>query len=108
VAQRARQKSLPGCQHNHAAIGSDELSVSRTLASAQGAAGLIALWREARVSKDEILARYLNTAYFGAGANGVDAAAQRYFAKRVGSLDLRETAMLAGLVPCALAIGAEP
>jgi 1A family penicillin-binding protein len=59
---------------------------------------LIALWLEARVSKDEILARYLNTAYFGAGAYGVDAAAQRYFGKKVASLDLPEAAMLAGLV----------
>ena len=59
---------------------------------------MIALWLEARLGKDEILARYLDTAYFGAGAYGVGAAAQRYFGKKAGSLDLPEAAMLAGLV----------
>jgi penicillin-binding protein 1A len=59
---------------------------------------MLALWLEARLSKDEILARYLNNAYFGAGAYGVDAAAQRYFGKKAGSLDLAEAAMLAGLI----------
>ena len=59
---------------------------------------MIALWLEARLDKDEILARYLNTAYFGAGAYGIDAAARRYFGKRAGSLGLAESAMLAGLI----------
>jgi penicillin-binding protein 1A len=59
---------------------------------------MIALWLEARLSKDDILGRYLNTAYFGAGAHGVDAAAQRYFGKKARSLDLSDAAMLAGLV----------
>ena len=36
-------------------------------------------------AKDEILVRYLNTAYFGAGASGVDAAAKRYFGKKATS-----------------------
>jgi 1A family penicillin-binding protein len=59
---------------------------------------MIALWLETRLGKDEILARYLNAAYFGAGAYGIDAAAQRYFGKRAASLDLAESAMLAGLI----------
>jgi penicillin-binding protein 1A len=59
---------------------------------------MLALWLEARLSKDEILARYLNSAYFGAGAYGVDAAAQRYFSKKASALDLAEAAMLAGLI----------
>ena len=59
---------------------------------------IIALWLETRLSKDQILARYLNSAYFGAGAYGVDAAAQRYFGKKAGSLNLAESAMLAGLI----------
>jgi penicillin-binding protein 1A len=42
---------------------------------------LLALWLEHRFSKDEILAMYLNRIYFGAGTWGIDAAAQRYFAK---------------------------
>jgi penicillin-binding protein 1A len=59
---------------------------------------IIALWLETRLGKDQILARYLNTAYFGAGAYGIDAAAQRYFGKKAGSLNLAESAMLAGLI----------
>jgi membrane peptidoglycan carboxypeptidase len=53
---------------------------------------------EKQRSKRWILARYLNTAYFGDGVYGVQTAAQRYFAKPASELDLREAAMLAGLV----------
>jgi len=59
---------------------------------------LLALWLDARLSKEEILARYLNSVYFGAGAFGADAAAKRYFGKKAGDLDLAQSAMLAGLV----------
>ena len=59
---------------------------------------MLALWLESRLSKEEILARYLNTVYFGAGAFGADAAAKRYFGKKAGDLDLAESAMLEGLV----------
>jgi penicillin-binding protein 1A len=66
---------------------------------------MLALWLEHQLSKEEILVRYLNTAYFGAGVYGVDAAAKRYFGKAAGELSLGEAAMLAGLVraPSALA-----
>ncbi|WP_091105396.1 transglycosylase domain-containing protein [Micromonospora citrea] len=53
---------------------------------------------EQRLSKDEILNRYLNIAYFGSGAYGVAAASQRYFAKAPAELTLGEAALLAGLV----------
>lgn len=59
---------------------------------------LLALWIERKIDKQEILLRYLNTAYFGAGAYGVDAAARRYFDKPTRDLSLAEAAMLAGLV----------
>jgi penicillin-binding protein 1A len=59
---------------------------------------LLAIWLEGQLTKEEILLRYLNTAYFGAGAYGVDAAAKRYFGKKAGELSLGESAMLAGLV----------
>jgi penicillin-binding protein 1A len=59
---------------------------------------MLAFWLESRLSKQEILARYLNNVYFGAGAFGADAAAQRYFGKSASDLDLAETAMLAGLI----------
>ncbi|MDP3966820.1 MAG: transglycosylase domain-containing protein [Nocardioides sp.] len=53
---------------------------------------------EEQYSKDWILERYLNLAYFGAGAYGVQAAARTYFSKPASKLNLRESAMLAGLV----------
>jgi penicillin-binding protein 1A len=66
---------------------------------------MLAIWLERQLSKEEILVRYLNTAYFGAGVYGVDAAAKRYFGKPAKDLSLSEAAMLAGLVraPSALA-----
>ena len=66
---------------------------------------MLALWLESHLSKEEILVRYLNTAYFGAGVYGVDAASRRYFGKSAKQLSLSESAMLAGLVraPSALA-----
>ncbi|GAA4675120.1 transglycosylase domain-containing protein [Phytohabitans rumicis] len=56
----------------------------------------VALERE--LSKDEILSRYLNIAYFGAGAYGIAAASMRYFGKVPAKLTLAEAALLAGLV----------
>jgi penicillin-binding protein 1A len=66
---------------------------------------IFAMWMERTLGKEEILSRYLNTAYFGAGVYGVDAAAKRYFGKTAKELSLNESAMLAGLVraPSALA-----
>ncbi|MDT3684887.1 MAG: penicillin-binding protein 1A [Pseudorhodoplanes sp.] len=59
---------------------------------------VLALWLERKFSKNEILELYLNRVYFGAGAYGVEAAAQRYFNKHARALSLAEAAMLAGLV----------
>jgi penicillin-binding protein 1A len=59
---------------------------------------MIAVWLESHLTKDEILARYLNAVYFGAGAYGADAAAKRYFGKKASELDLAQSAMLAGLI----------
>ena len=59
---------------------------------------ILAVWLESQLAKEDILLRYLNTAYFGAGAYGVDAAARRYFGKKARELGLGEAAMLAGLV----------
>ncbi|MEP6695833.1 MAG: penicillin-binding protein [Pseudonocardiales bacterium] len=57
-----------------------------------------ALALEDRLSKDQILERYLNIAYFGAGAYGIGAAAYVYFHKAVSELTLSEGALLAGLL----------
>ena len=59
---------------------------------------ILAPWLEWKLGKGEILIRYLNTAFFGAGAYGVDAAARRYFGKSAREVTLAEAAMLAGLV----------
>src|SRR6476659_10048211 len=53
---------------------------------------------EQNYSKDWILERYLNLAYFGDGAYGVQAASRHYFSKDAKDLDLREASLLAGLV----------
>ncbi len=58
---------------------------------------LLALWLEGHYSKDEILSLYLNRIYFGAGAYGVESAAQTYFGKSARDVSLAEAAMLAGL-----------
>ncbi len=49
---------------------------------------VLALWLERKFTKDEILELYLNRVYFGAGAYGVEAAAQRYFGKHARARDL--------------------
>jgi penicillin-binding protein 1A len=53
---------------------------------------------EQNLTKEEILALYLNNIYLGNGAYGVEAAADSYFNKRVEQLSLAEAAMMAGLV----------
>jgi membrane peptidoglycan carboxypeptidase len=55
-------------------------------------------WRlEQRYSKDEILALYLNTTYYGHFASGIEAASQAYFGMHARELDLAQCALLAGL-----------
>ncbi|MHC2000194.1 transglycosylase domain-containing protein [Methylobacterium sp. CM6241] len=70
-----------------------ERSASRKIQEA-----ILALWLEHRYTKDEILELYLNRVYFGAGAYGIEAAAQRYFGKPAKAVTLAEAAMLGGLV----------
>ena len=57
----------------------------------------LAIWLESRLTKNEILKLYLDRAYLGGGAFGVDAAAQYYFNKSARDVNLAEAAMLAGL-----------
>ena len=53
---------------------------------------------EQNYSKDWILERYLNLAYFGDGAYGVQAAARHYFSVNANQLNSIQAATLAGLV----------
>jgi len=57
-----------------------------------------AIWLDLRLAKDEVLTRYLNAVYLGAGAYGMSAAARMYFDKRLADLTLPEAALLAGLI----------
>jgi penicillin-binding protein 1A len=54
---------------------------------------------EHELTKNQILEDYLNLVYFGNGAYGVQAAAERYFPKTpLAKLDLAQSALLAGLI----------
>jgi membrane peptidoglycan carboxypeptidase len=53
---------------------------------------------EEKYTKDEILEKYLNISYFGAGAYGIQAASKRFFGKSAAKLSLVEAATLAGAV----------
>lgn len=57
-----------------------------------------ALQLERTYSKKQILALYLSRVYYGSGAYGLEAAAQRYFNKPASRLTLREAAILAGVL----------
>ncbi|MES3030465.1 MAG: penicillin-binding protein 1A [Pseudomonadota bacterium] len=59
---------------------------------------ILAVWLEAKFTKKEILALYLNRVYFGGGAYGIEAASQRYFGKPASQLTLGESALLAGMM----------
>ena len=60
--------------------------------------GMIALWLEAWLSKEEILSRYLSNVYFGDNVYGLRAASEHYFSVPPERLTLEQSAMLAGIV----------
>ncbi len=70
-----------------------EASYTRKLNELRYAMGI-----EQKYTKDQILEKYLNIAYFGAGANGIEAAAKRFFGVRASQLSLWQAATLAGAV----------
>jgi penicillin-binding protein 1A len=59
---------------------------------------LIAFWLEARLTKNEILERYLSNVYFGDNVYGIRAASLHYFYRQPERLTVSQAAMLAGLV----------
>jgi membrane peptidoglycan carboxypeptidase len=83
-------QTAPTPEERDAAV---EQNVGRKLREAR-----LALALEQTYSKEEILTRYLNIVYFGKGAYGIQAAAQRYFSVNAVDLNLAQAAMLAGLV----------
>ncbi|MFF5206678.1 transglycosylase domain-containing protein [Streptosporangium sp. NPDC000396] len=59
---------------------------------------MISLKVDQSKSKDWVLEQYLNTIYFGRGADGIEAAAQAYFRKHVNELSVAEGAYLAAVI----------
>jgi membrane peptidoglycan carboxypeptidase len=90
LVKQIRVQSARTPEQRQAATAED---LGRKLTEAQLALGL-----ERRYTKDEILTRYLNRVYFGAGAYGVHAAARTYFSVPPSDLTLAQAATLAGLV----------
>ena len=71
---------------------SPEPTIQRKLREA-----VLALAITQRYSKDQILALYMNTIFYGNLSYGIEAASMSYFKKDVGQLDLAEASLLAGL-----------
>ena len=69
---------------------------------------VLALWLEHKFSKAEILELYLNRVYFGSGAYGVEAAAQRYFGKSARQSDAGRSGAAGRAGAVAVAAVAEP
>jgi membrane peptidoglycan carboxypeptidase len=91
--QLVKQTLLQSATTPEERLAATEESVGRKLREAR-----LALALEKQYPKAEILTRYLNIVYFGRGAYGVQAAAQRYFGVNALDLTLPQAAMLAGLV----------
>jgi membrane peptidoglycan carboxypeptidase len=68
---------------------------------------ILSIKLETIVNKDKILSDYLNTIYFGRGAYGIETAANQYFGKSVGDLDLAESAVIAAIVQAPNALSPE-
>jgi membrane peptidoglycan carboxypeptidase len=91
--QLVKQTLLQTAKTQQEADAAIEESVGRKLKEAR-----LALALEQTYSKEEILTRYLNIAYFGHGAYGIQAAAQTYFSVNAIDLTLPQASVLAGLV----------
>lgn len=91
--QYVRMALRDGARTPSEVVAATEQTANRKMREAR-----IAIELEKRMSKDDILERYLNVAYFGHQAFGVFAAAQIYFSKEPKDLTLAEAAMVAGLV----------
>lgn len=89
----ALQEAALNAGDKEAAAAAKEQTLHRKIQEAKYAMSL-----ESELSKDQILENYLNLAYFGDLAYGVEAAAQHYFSVSASELNLGQAAVLAGLV----------
>ena len=71
----------------------DQRTISRKITEA-----IIATKLDKKYTKDQILQKYLNTVYFGEGAYGAQAAAETYWGIPASSLNVLQSATLAGLI----------
>jgi len=91
--QYVRMALRDGAQTPKEALEATEQTTGRKLREMR-----LAIELEKRISKADILERYLNSAYFGHRAYGIFAAAEVFFSKKPKDLTLTEAALLAGLV----------
>ncbi|WP_189080926.1 transglycosylase domain-containing protein [Mangrovihabitans endophyticus] len=91
--QYVRMALRDGAKTPRQALAATEQTAARKIREMR-----LAVELEKRLSKQEILERYLNSAYFGHRAYGVFAASQVFFSKTPDKLTLTEAALLAGLV----------
>jgi membrane peptidoglycan carboxypeptidase len=91
--QYVRMALRDGARTPREALDATEQTTARKLREMR-----LAIELEKRLSKQEILQRYLNSAYFGHRAYGIFAAAEVFFSKSPRNLNLTEAATLAGLV----------
>lgn len=105
LVELATNSSATDEEKKEAQKAATEKSIARKAREARYAIAL-----EKKLSKAEILERYLNIAYFGQGVYGVATAAQHYFGVTVDKLTLAQSALLAGLVnsPAAFDPNAHP
>ncbi len=59
---------------------------------------VLAIQVEKECSKDEIITHYMNRAYYGGGAYGIEAAAEYFFGKHASELDVPESALMAAVI----------
>ena len=92
--QYVKMVQIEACQGDRECINeATEATMERKIRELRYAIAL-----EKKFTKDQILERYLNIAYYGEGSYGVEAAARHYYNKKASELKLAEAAMLAGLV----------
>ena len=91
--QYVKMIQLNNAKNKKAEAAAVERSVERKLREARYAIAV-----EKEKNKDEILEGYLNIAYFGSGAYGVEVASETYYRKPAAKLNIVESATLAGVV----------
>ncbi|GAB7047952.1 transglycosylase domain-containing protein [Catenuloplanes indicus JCM 9534] len=91
--QYVRMALRDGAESPVEALAATEQTTGRKLREMR-----LAMEIEKRMSKEQILEGYLNSAYFGHRAYGIAAASEVFFSKDAKSLTVAEAALLAGLV----------